>query len=191
MRTNTGERMTIVVRGAEAGDAPEIAAIHVASWIATYGRPPSGLGVDHDIAHRTSLWERRIRELTGATHVSVAVSSGSVIGFVHHGPSPDPDHDSAVTGQIHSIHVDPEITGRGIGRRLIDHAIAALRDAGFLMATLWVVEGNERARGFYQRLGWMPDGARRRETLAVEGEEGDHVDVVRYSIELGPDPEAR
>jgi GNAT superfamily N-acetyltransferase len=44
-------------------------------------------------------------------------------------------------------------------------AVAELRDRGFREATLWVIEANPRARRFYEREGWHPDGVERREEI--------------------------
>jgi ribosomal protein S18 acetylase RimI-like enzyme len=110
-----------------------------------------------------------------------------VRGFVLAGPTPDDDGDPTITGQVLSIHVDPGAAGRGIGARLMAQAEGSLRAEGYAAATLWVVAENRRARRFYERLGWHVDGARRREVLAIEGEEGDEVEVVRYRLDLDPD----
>lgn len=181
----TRQPSAVEIRKAGAADAAAIAAIHVHSWIATYGGAPSNRGIDSDIAHRTDLWKLRLRKQGTAPQISVAVSNAAVVGFIYFGPSPDADHDPTTTGQVLSLHVDPDLTNRGIGRRLIQHALDGFRGAGCASATLWVVAENRRSRGFYERLGWRPDGSRRREKLAVEGEEGDDVEVVRYLLELG------
>ena len=80
-----------------------------------------------------------------------------------------------------SLHVDPDLAGTGIGRRLIDAALRQLSADGCTLATLWVVVDNDRGRGFYERLGWRPDGATRREPLALDDDAGVEVEVVRYS----------
>lgn len=181
---------TVRIRNATIADAPAIAAIHVRSWIATYATPPSDCGIDIDIAHRTDLWERRLRQKGIGRQTSVAIQKGAVTGFIHFGPSPDAEDDPVVTGQVFSLHVEPELTNRGIGRRLTEHAVGELRAAGCSSATLWVVATNRQSRGFYERLGWRPDGRRRWEELALEGEQGDEVEVVRYCLELAPPGEA-
>jgi hypothetical protein len=38
-------------------------------------------------------------------------------------------------------------------------AVATLTDAGYERAVLWVLEANARARQFYEKAGWAPDGA--------------------------------
>ena len=40
-------------------------------------------------------------------------------------------------------------------------AVNRLREAGADRATLWVLETDQSARGFYERLGWKPDGLRK------------------------------
>jgi ribosomal protein S18 acetylase RimI-like enzyme len=96
------------------------------------------------------------------------------------GPSEDEDR----TGHIFSIHVDPARWGRGFGKRLLARGLDFLKSSGYKEATLWVVTDNSRARTFYESLGWRLDGSERKETLAIEGMEGDEVTVVRYRLEL-------
>jgi RimJ/RimL family protein N-acetyltransferase len=60
----------------------------------------------------------------------------------------------------------------------------ALAKEGFHTATLWAVSDNERARRFYDRLGWLPDGVVRSEKLSVGSEGGDVVEVSRFRHEL-------
>jgi ribosomal protein S18 acetylase RimI-like enzyme len=43
------------------------------------------------------------------------------------------------------------------------HARRRLKGQGFEAAVLWVLQGNERAAGFYESEGWAADGAVREE----------------------------
>lgn len=173
------------IRAAVAEDAPGIAAIHIRSWLATYpDLEKTRRSAETGLSKRIALWTRRLSDPGLST--LVAVGSEGVLGFVHLGPSPDPDDDPESTGQVLAIHVDPDLVGGGIGGLLMSHAIDSLRGSGYRDATLWVVTWNLRARTFYERLGWRLDGAARRETLAVEAEEGDEVEVVRYRLPLAP-----
>ncbi len=188
----TPKTSAITVRAATIADAAAIAGIHVRSWIATYRRPPGNRGIDYDIAHRADIWELRLHQPGIGRQIFVAEENSAVRGFIYFGPSPDADHDPVITGQIFSIHVEPALTNRGIGRRLIDDATDELRNAGRSSASLWVVKANRQSRGFYERLGWRPDGKGRQEELALEGEEGDRVEVIRYQMDLAPlDPEGQ
>ncbi len=47
-------------------------------------------------------------------------------------------------------------------------SMSALRREGFARVTLWVLEGNARARRFYEVAGLAPDGARK--VLEMPGE---------------------
>lgn len=177
------------VRRASHDDPAGIAAVHVRSFLATYPHlPRTRRAAETGLAEWATVWTRRLEEPETGRFTLVATDAGRVCGFVHLGPTPDPDDDPRITGQILSIHVEPELTGQGIGARLMAEAVASLRDVGHRAATLWVVAENSRARAFYERLGWREDGATRREVLAIEGEEGDEVTVVRYRLDLGPDP---
>jgi ribosomal protein S18 acetylase RimI-like enzyme len=186
MKESAPPTSTVSIRKATTADAPAIAGIHVRSWIATYMRPPSGRGFDVDIAHRADLWERRLQQHGVDRQVCVAVENGAVVGFIYFGPSPDVEDDPLLTGHIFSIHVEPELTNRGIGRRLIGHAVDELGATGSSRVTLWVVVSNQKSRRFYAALGWQSDGKHRWEELALEGEQGDQVEVVRYYLELAP-----
>jgi GNAT superfamily N-acetyltransferase len=48
---------------------------------------------------------------------------------------------------------------------LMAEARDRLAEAGFGEAILWVLDGNDRARSFYEREGWSPDGATREENV--------------------------
>ena len=63
---------------------------------------------------------------------------------------------------LHSLYVIPDYWGRGVGNHLYEIAISGLRDHPVTTAELWVLEANARARGFYGRRGWHPDGLTRR-----------------------------
>jgi ribosomal protein S18 acetylase RimI-like enzyme len=79
------------------------------------------------------------------------------------------------TGELYALYVDPDEWGAGHGRALDEAARAHLRGALFTGAVLWVLEDNERARGFYERCGWVDDGTRRSHEGAV---------AVRYRVGL-------
>ena len=179
----------VTIRNATSADAPAIAGIHVRSWVATYSRPPGDRGIDRDIAHRADLWERRLQHEGIDRQVCVAVQNGAVAGFIYFGPSPDVEDNPILVGQILSVHVEPELTNRGIGRRLVERAVNELAATGYSSATLWVVVSNEKSRRFYEAIGWRSDGKHRWEELALEGEQGDQVEVVRYHLDLAPTTE--
>lgn len=42
---------------------------------------------------------------------------------------------------------------------MMDVAVERLREDGYRQGILWSLAGYERGRGFYEALGWEPDGA--------------------------------
>ena len=105
----------------------------------------------------------------------VADDGGDVIGFADLRPSPE----FSQVGEIASFYVLPAAWGRGVGRALMTAAVRSLAAAGFVSATLWVLDTNVPAMRFYERLGWVPDGA------VKHGEVGDAaVCDLRYHREL-------
>jgi ribosomal protein S18 acetylase RimI-like enzyme len=161
-----------MIRPATAGDATQIALIHVRSWQEAYrGLVPQDY-LDHlDPADRVARWRRHIQgtdwsrsgvlvapagdEPAGATTPAHA----ELAGFVSYGPSRDADADPAVIGEVSTIYVLAEAWGRGLGRRLMSGAVEHLTSAGYSQATLWVLPANARARRFYAAAGWSEDAA--------------------------------
>lgn len=70
-----------------------------------------------------------------------------------------------VTGLTAIYLVDREWR-KGGGTMLMQEAARAMGRNGYTRATLWVLEGNLRARQFYEARGWTPDGAVRVESRA-------------------------
>ena len=65
----------------------------------------------------------------------------------------------AMVGRLHSLYIDPDALGQGVGHALMSHALSTFAAWGCEHATLWVLEGNSRAISFYERQGWRCTGA--------------------------------
>jgi GNAT superfamily N-acetyltransferase len=59
---------------------------------------------------------------------------------------------------LDGLYVLPASWGEGVGRELHDDVLERLRAAGSARCHLWVLEHNDRARRFYERLGWRQNG---------------------------------
>jgi ribosomal protein S18 acetylase RimI-like enzyme len=66
------------------------------------------------------------------------------------------------------IGLVPEWRGRGVGRRLMEHALEAARAFPLARVELWVRADNARAIALYRQIGFEEEGRRRR-TLLVDG----------------------
>lgn len=73
----------------------------------------------------------------------------------------------------------PEQVSTGVGRALMDALIARAVSEGASALVLWVLAANERARRFYAKAGFEPDGAA--EAFEVGGAT---VSEVRYARAL-------
>src|SRR5262249_1736967 len=56
-----------------------------------------------------------------------------------------------------ALYIAPSHWGRGYGSALLRNAEEALAAGGRRDLALWVLEGNDRARRFYERAGWRTD----------------------------------
>ena len=163
------------VRDARVSDARGIAHVHVASWRAAYaGQLPDRFLRKLSVEERTRSWRSRIAAKRADEAVLVAIRGATIVGFASGGPTRDKGDDPRRVGEVYAVYLLPEEWGRGMGRALLGHAISALADAGFEDASLWVLETNRRARGFYEHEGWRHDGALKRERF------GERVVEVRY-----------
>ncbi len=152
--------LTVKVRPAVPTDAKDVAAIHVRSWQAAYpGLIPQDYLDDLDPADRLPAWQAIFSATDWpSAGTLLLVDAGETVGFCHLSPSRDADTDPRTTGEVQSIYLAPEAWGRGGGALLLGAAVDRLAEAGFSSAVLWVLRENDRARRFYDHLGWGPDG---------------------------------
>jgi len=138
-----------VIRPVVAADARTLAELEVRAWRWAY----VDIVAEQDmilVEDREARW--RSASVQGA---SVAEVEGRVVGVVQVGP----DGDDPAVGLLRGLYVEPAAQGAGIGTALHEHAVAALRAAGFAEAVAWVFTANGHARGFFERRGWRADGA--------------------------------
>jgi ribosomal protein S18 acetylase RimI-like enzyme len=154
--------VTIIVRPAGPADAEEIAQIRIASWRAAYaGIVPAPCLDGLDLVGEVAIWRERLAG-QGTAWMRVAYLleppvPSRLAGYVTAGPARHAGEDGL--GEIWAVYVDPAAQASGVGRALMDAAVRGLATRGFDEAVLWVFEANTPARGFYEHLGWWPDGA--------------------------------
>src|SRR5262245_20710047 len=137
------------VRRAELRDAAAIAAIHVAASRAAYrGIIPTAILDAFTIERRATQWTRILGNADSRTRVWVAEDI-DVIGFASTGPSAVANAPPA-TAELYTLYLEPSRIGAGVGKELETAALEDLRDRSFHTVTLWVLEANSRARGFYE-----------------------------------------
>lgn len=167
------DTLEVLIRSATVDDADPIARVHVESWREAYtGVVPADYLAALDVDRRGEEWRTRLSDLGRGEHVWVAQEGDEVLGFASLGPSRDEDADRA-TLEIPAIYLEPSAWGRGVARELMRTVLATV-PAGTAV-TLWVLEANERARHFYRRNGFQPDGTERLDEIG-----GQYLKEIRY-----------
>jgi GNAT superfamily N-acetyltransferase len=118
-----------MIRGARPVDTDAIAELYERSFGTLTFLP-----VLHTLEEHC-VWFGRVVE---HQEVWVWEEEGLILGFIGLGEA-----------MVSYLYVEPEMTGRGIGSALLDHA-KERRSAGF---TLWTFQQNAGARRFYERHG--------------------------------------
>jgi GNAT superfamily N-acetyltransferase len=171
----------VVIRSASAADAAQIAAVMRASWRAAYEgiiapeiidrvtAPDGGARVRQSF--RTRPWQKTV--------VAVAAqpesprhpdATAGIVGYAFFGPEQDVlgapwPHPLSTAGErgrvaeLYALYVHPAWWSTGTGRELMDRVLEASSAARYLSVRLWVLRDNSRARRFYERAGFAPDGA--------------------------------
>ena len=129
----------------------------------TYTIRDAGEG-DIDPIHRieveslASPWSREsfLKELSTAfSHFIIAEANGAIAGYAVAWE---------VKGEVQLNHIVVERGRRreGIGTALLDHLVERLKDKGAVRVLLEVRSLNAEARSFYNAVGFMEDGLRKR-----------------------------
>ncbi len=145
------------LRSGQAQDAALLARVFVSAWRHSYHGVVSEDRLDELDENEIASWlETLIRD--GGSTMTVAESEGNeLLGFCRHGRDPD----DARMGHVFSLYVRPSSSGRGLGSRLLAHALEDLARRQLVPVTIWVFEKNAPARRLYAGFGFLPDGARR------------------------------
>ena len=145
--------LPLMLRPAVPADAPRLAQILIDSRRVHVAHAP-GVHTDDEVRG----WVQGV--LVPGGGVTVAQQGPEIVGLVavsteHAAVEPAP----LPVGWIEQLYLDPAATGRGIGSRLLGHALATLGAP----VRLWTFQASTGARRFYERAGFVPlqftDGA--------------------------------
>ncbi|MFB9838242.1 GNAT family N-acetyltransferase [Actinoallomurus acaciae] len=158
--------MSVVgVRPAYPGDVEAVADIQVRAWREGYDTViPAAALAEMTGPEALGLWRERWAEAVASPpsprhRLLVAVDEGVITGFAAHAPAGDPDQDSATTGELLTLLVDPSRRRAGHGSRLLAATVDHLRDDACTTAVTWVFAADDVLRAFLVSAGWAPDGA--------------------------------
>ena len=174
-----------MIRAGSVADAAQIAAVQREGWLAAYAgiipaeiidrvtAPDDGARVRQSF--RTRPWQRMLVAVAvGAEQErpgkAGAAAGPGVVGYASFGPETDvlsapwphplsTDGEDGRAAELYALYVRPAWWSTGTGRALMDRVLARSSSAGYRSITLWVLRDNQRARRFYKRAGFAPDGA--------------------------------
>ncbi|MGH3257834.1 MAG: GNAT family N-acetyltransferase [Streptosporangiaceae bacterium] len=174
----------VVIRSASAADAAQIAAVMQASWRAAYediiapeviGRvTASDGGARIRQSFRTRPWQKTFVAVEAPASQPAARrkrdAADGIVGYAFFGPEQDvlgapwphplsPEGEQGQVAELYALYVHPAWWSTGTGRALMDRVLDTVTVAGYLSVRLWVLRDNFRARRFYERAGFAPDGA--------------------------------
>ena len=120
----------------------------IGSIFAEYGLTFEPAGYDADLTRIADVYVR------SGGMFSVLTDGDRVVGTV----AVVPTSPSAV--EIKRVYLDASLRGKGLGRKLVEHAMAWAVERGHTRATLWSDVHFTRSHGMYERLGFVRVGIR-------------------------------
>ncbi|MFF1409572.1 GNAT family N-acetyltransferase [Streptomyces sp. NPDC058289] len=164
------------VREMTESDIDAVAAVRVGAWRHAYaGLMPQSYLDGLSVAAYAEQRRAAFADPAGAvTNLVADGPDGAVLGWAAFGPATTtgPEGTAPDEGELYALYARPDAMGTGVGRALMTEV---LRRAPYPAVRLWVIEGNARARRFYERAGFRPDGG-----VLVEYADGSPVPELRY-----------
>jgi ribosomal protein S18 acetylase RimI-like enzyme len=168
--------MNYEIRWAGESDASELGMIHANSWKVAY----DGI-IPDEVLEKISSEKRAARFLKVITEKSeetaVIIVDNRIVGFITLGRCRDEDL-SRNHGEVWGIYLSPDNWRTGIGSILLNWGISELAATGYKKISLWVLEDNHNARGFYEKHGFIYDGTIKQLMIGKE------INEIRYIMTI-------
>ncbi len=140
--------MNIEIRAARPDDVPALSDLARRTWLDAFGASVSAENAAAEIDEGRS--EERFRASLSEQTILVAEENASLVGYVEFDDS-----------ELRRLYVETALQGRGIGRALLDAALAHPRLAGAQRVVLQVWDENGRAVRLYESVGFRRTGTKR------------------------------
>ena len=149
--------MESLVRTATVADLDSLVEIFRACWLTSYRDIlPQSVRDEMTDDKARQMWALSVLPHSERT-TFVIEQDGAVVGVARVGS----DVSNSARGHLFSLYVHPDNAGRGLGKLLLKHALASLRENGFEEITLWVFKNNAPTRKLYSSLGFLETGQER------------------------------
>jgi ribosomal protein S18 acetylase RimI-like enzyme len=132
------------------GDAAALARVHVRSWRETYaGLLPGPFLAQMNAGVYARRWRRQLMATEPPELVLCAEGAGGLVGYC--GAS-----DKGAAAEVSTLYIIRPAQRRGLGKRLLSSAAKVMSARGAKSLHLWVLNGNAKARAFYEHMGGVP-----------------------------------
>lgn len=149
--------MSVDYRPASCDDAAALADLGASTFTHTFGHlyQPGDLEIFLQ-NHSPENWDKELND--DAFEVHVAESEGRLVGYAKLGPPHLPFEPRGEAAELRQLYVVEEMKGQGVADTLMEWVIerARRRRADYLY--LSVFTENHRARRFYEKYGFEPEG---------------------------------
>ena len=141
----------LLVRPMTVDDVDAVARLHVSTWRETYiGLLPESFFSDDVVEYRRRWWAATIADTEADQVFRVAELDAELVGFAGAGVAvKDP---ALRPRELYMIYLTKAAHGTGLGQQLLDAVLPPVP------ASLWAARDNPRARAFYVKNGFIPDG---------------------------------
>ena len=149
--------MSISYRIAGPADSDALAELGARTFTHTVGHPyqPDDLQLFLQ-NHSPENWDKELND--PGFEVCVAECDGDLVGYVKLGPPHLPFEPRGEAAELRQLYVVEEMKGQGVADELIRWVIDRARDRRADYLYLSVFTENHRARRFYEKYGFEPEG---------------------------------
>ena len=157
-----------MIRSARPVDDADLRALDVAAWSWLHSPAPAPAPDAPFFVHGLTPADVLVAEVDGALAGYVALGSATQLASNRH------------VVYVRGLAVAPAHRRRGVGRALVEAAVAAARERGARRLTLRVLGTNAPGRALYEACGFTVEGVQREEFLL----DGRYVDDVLMALTL-------
>ncbi|MGX1886958.1 N-acetyltransferase family protein [Streptomyces sp. NPDC055287] len=155
-------------------DVAVVSAIRVTGWKAAYAGIVPQSYLDRMTVEADTRQRRQHFRKKGTTNLVAVDTHGGVVGWACYGPYRGTGT-STTAGELYALYAQSSLIGSGIGHALLEAVHTHALTLGFDLVLLWVLTDNTTARRFYERDGYVADGA-----VQADDYDGVSLSEVRY-----------
>ena len=131
-------------------DMLELAALAAKIWREHYPGIITHAQIDYMLARGYNLDVLRHEMEAEGIHYDLCIAGDKTAGFISYGPGPQPGE-----LKVHKLYLLGAYHGLGLGRLMLQHAVAYAAGSGYDSVVLNVNRNNSKAIAMYERNGFM------------------------------------